>query len=82
METQGTDTPPPRAANAMAKSGQTEIVFSLSDFKEAKEGGTRVLSDWNRIASLSLDIIQNGGHLRLQNNPILRSLVWTDASPR
>ena len=69
-------------ANAMAKPGQTEIIFNLSDFQETKEGGTRVLGDWNRIAILHLDIIQNGGHLRLQNNPLPRSLVWTDASPR
>jgi hypothetical protein len=66
-------------ADKLLAPGQTEVIFALPDFLEMKDGARNAAQDWRNVSILTLDIIDQGRHLRLQGNPILQSLEWTDA---
>ena len=73
------------SANALTKPGQTEVIFTVADFadnKSAKEGDKVLMKDWGNVASLSLEIIDQGRPLKLNGSTLPKSLDWVAAPNR
>ncbi|MFM2132352.1 MAG: dienelactone hydrolase family protein [Opitutales bacterium] len=73
------------SANVLTRPGQGEVIISLSDFIEFKtnQAGEKVpMKDWRNIATLTLEIIDQGRPLQLSGNPLPRALDWVDAPAR
>lgn len=73
------------SANVLTKPGQTEVIFALADFtviKVTKEGDKVPMKDWENVATLSLEIIDQGRPLKLSGGTLPKSLDWVDAPAR
>lgn len=63
-------------ANFLAQPGQQEVVVRLADFLDAEKAP---MTDWHRIATLSLEVIHQGRALPLREQPLVDTVEWTAA---